>query len=415
MAAADSSRFGDPRSGYAQHPPPPHPSLPHPYAHHHQQHHQSVLPTSAAAAVPAGIPQQSPAYPPPPQQQQPQHSIPPHHHHQAPPPHPGPPTYGQLPPAAGAPSQGGPHLDASSVAAVPNGRFLPGPAEAPMDSGGGGPSLVHPSYASMPQPHQHQQHQQHQHHPQHPHQQFYAQPPQHPSQHHHHQQHHHHPSSMGHGATAMGDPSGGSAMGAGAGGPPQSHQMAPLLPPPALAGGAGVYVPAPPPVTFPVEPQLDFAQILRLFNMTITASPLTSTAESINDMDPTSRGRKIANLPPSTWNSMLQSALDGLRSLDPMLAEKYVAAAREIQVPEVAEVVVDHVAGASAGPGGGVNGAHHHGGGGAPGVNGNGVVDGDEEGPDGKKRMKRRAKGLPDEEDENGGDGDDNDGSGSDD
>lgn len=120
MAAADSSRFGDPRSGYAQHPP--HPSLPHPYAHHHQQQqqqHQSVV--SAAAAVPAGIPQQSPAYPHPPQQQ-PQHSIPPHHHHQAPPPHPGPPTYGQLPPAAGASSQGGPHLDASSVAAVPNGR-----------------------------------------------------------------------------------------------------------------------------------------------------------------------------------------------------------------------------------------------------------------------------------------------------
>lgn len=124
--------------------------------------------------------------------------------------------------------------------------------------------------------------------------------------------------------------------------------------------------------------------------MTITASPLPSTAESMNDMDPTSRGRKIANLPPSTWNSMLQSALDGLRSLDPMLAEKYVAAAREIQVPEVAEVVVDHGAGggAAAGGPGGVNGAHHHGGGGgASGVNGNGVVDGDEEGPEGKKRV----------------------------
>lgn len=246
----------------------------------------------------------------------------------------------------------------------------------------------------------------------------------------------------------MGDPSGSNSMGGGAGGP-QSHQMAPLL-----AGGAGVYVPAPPPVTFPVEPQLDFTQILRLFNMTITASPLPATAESVNDIDPSSRGRKIANLPPSTWNSMLQSALDGLRSLDPMLAEKYVAAAREIQVPEVAEVVV----GPDVAAGPGVNGAHP-GGGGASGVNGNGVVDGDDEGPEGKKRrqddkgaepqecltchaksspewrrgpfgprtlcnacglvyikiMKRRAKGLPDEDDENGGDGDDNDGSGSDD
>ncbi|KAG8919755.1 hypothetical protein FRC01_001118, partial [Tulasnella sp. 417] len=373
MAAADSSRFGDPRSGYAQHPPP---SLPHPYAHHHHQHHQQ--PAATAAAVPAGIPQQSPAYHPSQQQQQVQHQhqLPPHHHHQAPPP-PHPP-YGQLPPAAGAASQGG-HLDAA-VAAVPNGR-------------------LHPSYASMPQPHQHQQHQ---HHPQHPHQQFYAQPPppppqHHPSQqqqqqqHHHHQQHHqqhqqhhHHPSSMGHGP-AIGDPSGSGgsgAMGGGAGAPggPQSHQMAPLLPP----GGAGVYVPAPPPVTFPVEPQLDFTQIFRLFNMTVSTP---TTTESMNDVDPSSRGRRLANLPPSTWNSMLQSALDGLRSIDPMLAEKYVAAARDIQVPEVAEVVVD-----VAGPGGpgGVNGTHHPGGPGGSaagaGVNGNGVVDGDEEGPEGKKR-----------------------------
>ncbi|KAG8985532.1 hypothetical protein FRB90_004642 [Tulasnella sp. 427] len=458
MAATDSSRFGDPRSGYAQHHPHPHPQSmsQHHYAAH--PHHPQQVVSGAGAAVPAGIPQQSPGYPHPaqPQPQQHAHAIPPHHQQQPPPPHP--PSYGTNGPLDGSVALGG------GGAAVPNGRYLPGPSEAQipptataMDSSGGGSSLLHPSYAGMPQPHQHQHpqhhpiHQQQQHHPQpplqHHQQQFYGAQPSHMS-------HPHHP----HMGTGVGEMGGGLSQQhqhqqQSLGHPPplqQQSQMGPpgMLPPPALAPGAGVYVPAPPPVAFPVEPQLDFSQIYRLFNMSINSSPLTASPESISDVDPSSRGKKFSSIPPSTWNLMLQSALDGLRSLDPIVADKYGGAVRDTQAPEIPELYVVPEQGANGAAAGeqGVNGAP------------NGAVE-DDEGPDAKKRrqdekgaepqecltchaksspewrrgpfgprtlcnacglvyikiMKRRAKGLPDEDDENGGDGDGDDGSGSDD